>query len=131
MASREQQRAAAVPAIAQLARSPDFRSVFTIAGGYQQVIIPALPDDTVRYVLDRLAEAGGRGVLVLVTECGVMLVASLAPVSEARLGVAIDDEQVATVHPDVRVDMFFDYLQQVETVVVHRVTARLVDNQLA
>ena len=126
MATRDQLRAQTVPAVARLARSRDFRSTFAADGRRRQTIIPVLPDDTVGYALDRLDDAGGIAVLVLLTD-GVLRIASLTPASEARMVVAAEDDQVTPVHPDSRVDMFFDYLDRVGTAVVRRVAARLVD----
>jgi len=116
-----------VPAVARLARSRDFRSAFAPAGERQQTIISVLPDDTVGYVLDRLDDAGGVAVLVLLAD-GLLRIASLAPAPEARIVVAAEDDQVIPVHQDSRVDLFFDYLERVGTAVVQRVAARLVDH---
>ena len=127
MATRAQLRARTVPAVARLARSRDFRSVFATAGERQRTIISVLPDDTVGYVLDRLDEAGGSGVLVLLTD-EVLRIALLAPASEARMVVAAEDDRATPVHQDSQVDMFFDYLERVGTAVVRRVAARLVDH---
>lgn len=127
VATRAQLRARTVPAVARLARSRDFRSAFAKAGERQQTIISVLPDDTVGYVLDRLDEAGGSGVLVLLTD-EVLRIASLAPASEARMVVAAEDDRATPVQQDSQVDMFFDYLERVGTAVVRRVAARLVDH---
>lgn len=127
MATRAQLRARTVPAVARLARSRDFRSAFATAVEHQQTIISVLPDDTVGYVLDRLDEAGGSGVLVLLTD-DALRIASLAPASEARMVVAAEDDWATAVHQDSQVDMFFDYLERVGTAVVRRVAARLVDH---
>ncbi len=128
MATREQLRAQTVPAIARLARSRDFRSTFAEVGSEpcSQTIIPALPDDTVGYVLDRLREAGGSAVLVLLTEQKFQI-AALHPASAARIAVAEEDDTVTPVHEDCHVDMFLDYLAQVGTTIIKRVAARLVD----
>ena len=127
MATREQLRAQTVPAVARLARSRDFRSAFAPAGERQQTIISVLPDDTVGYVLDRLDDAGGVAVLVLLAD-GLLRIASLAPAPEARIVAAAEDDQVIPIHQDSRVDLFFDYLERVGTAVVRRVAARLVDH---
>jgi hypothetical protein len=129
VATRAQLRARTVPAVAPLARSRDFRSAFATAGERQQTIISVLPDDTVGYVLDRLDEAGGSGVLVLLAD-EALRIASLAPASasEARMVVAAEDGRATPVHQDSQVDMFFDYLERVGTAVVRRVAARLVDH---
>lgn len=127
MATREQLRTQTVPAVARLARLRDFRSAFSTPGERQQTIITVLPDDTVGYVLDRLDEAGGVAVLVLLTD-GVLRIASLTPASEARMEVTAEDDLVTPVHQNSRVDMFFDYLGEVGTAVVRRVAARLVDH---
>lgn len=128
MDAREQLRARSVPAIARLARSRDFRSTFAEVANssHEQTIIPALPDDTLGYVLDRLDEAGGKAVLVLLTE-EKLQIAALLPASPARIAVAQEDDTVTPVHDDCHVDMFFDYLAHVGTAVVKRVTAKLVD----
>ncbi|MDQ3274004.1 MAG: hypothetical protein M3Q39_02955 [Actinomycetota bacterium] len=119
-------RAQTVPAVARLARSRDFRSAFAPAGERKQMIISVLPDDTVGYVLDRLDDAGGTAVLVLLTD-EVLQIASPAPASEARMVVAAEDDQVIPVHQDSRVDIFFNHLERVGSAVVWRVAARLVD----
>lgn len=128
MATREQLRARAVPVISRLARSRDFRSSFAELTNepYDQMIIPALPDDTVGYVLDRLREAGGMAVLVMLAEQGFQI-AVLLPASPARIAVAEEDDTVIPVHEDCHVDMFFDYLAQVGTAIVKRVAAKFVD----
>ncbi len=90
------------------------------------MIISVLPDDTVGYVLDRLDDAGGTAVLVLLTD-EVLQIASPAPASEARMVVAAEDDQVIPVHQDSRVDIFFNHLERVGSAVVWRVAARLVD----
>ncbi len=54
--------------------------------------------------------------------------ASLAPASEVRMVVAAEDDRMSPIHQDSRVDMFFDYLERVDTAVVRRVAARLVDH---
>ncbi|MGB6163609.1 MAG: hypothetical protein WBF75_13760 [Pseudonocardiaceae bacterium] len=128
MATREQLRARAVPVISRLARSRDFRSAFAELTNepYEQTIILALPDDTVGYVLDRIREAGGTAVLVLLTEQRLQI-AVLLPASPARIAVAEEDDTVTPVHEDCHVDMFFDYLEDVGTAVIQRVAAKLVD----
>lgn len=129
MATREQLRARTVPAIARLSRSRDFRSTFAEVTDEprDQTIIPALPDDTVGYVLDRLREAGGTAVLVLLTE-RTLQIAALLPASDARIAVAEEDGSVTPVHEDCQVDMFFDYLTHVGTTVIKRVAAKLVEH---
>lgn len=128
MATREQMRARTVPAVARLARSRDFRSAFAGLGEpHRQTIISVLPDDSLGYVLDRLEEAGGTGVLVLLTD-EALRIALLAPASETRRAVAAGDDRVTPVHQGSRVDMFFDYLEQVGVAVVRRVSAKLVDH---
>lgn len=128
MATREQLRARTLPAIARLARSRDFRSTFAEVANEsrEQTIISVLPDDTVGYVLDRLREAGGSAVLVLLTETRFQI-AALLPASPARIAVAEEDDTVTPVQVDCRVDMFFDYLLLVGTAVIKRVAAKLVD----
>lgn len=128
MVTREQLRARAVPVISRLARSRDFRSSFAelTSEPHDQTIIPALPDDTVSYVLDRLREAGGTAVLVMLAEQRFQI-AVLLPASAARIAVAEEDDTVTPVHEDCHVDMFFDYLTQVGTAIVKRVAAKLVD----
>jgi hypothetical protein len=132
VATREQLRARAVPVISRLARSRDFRSAFAELTNepYDQTIIPALPDDTVGYVLDRLREAGGTAVLVLLTEQRLeqrLQIAVLLPASPARIAVAEEDDTVTPVHEDCHVDMFFDYLADVGTAIIKRVAAKLID----
>jgi hypothetical protein len=126
--AREQLRARNLPAVARLARSRDFRATFaevTTDSG-QQTIILVLPDDTVGYVLDRLREAGGSAVLVLLTD-EKLQIAALLPASPARIAVAEEDSTMTPMHEDSRVDMFFDYLTYVGTTVVRRVAAKLVN----
>jgi hypothetical protein len=128
VATREQLRARTLPAIARLARSRDFRSTFAevMNESSEQTIIPVLPDDTVGYVLDRVQEAGGSAVLVLLTETRFQI-AALLPASEARIAVAEEDGTVTPMHEACRVDMFFDYLACVGTTVIKRVAAKLVE----
>jgi hypothetical protein len=118
----------AAPAIARLTLSRDFRCAFAEVADepHHQTIIPALPDDTVGYVLDRLREAGGKAVLVLVME-EKLQIAALLPASPARIAVAEEDDTVTPVHEDCHVDMFFDYLAQVRTAIIKRVAAKLLD----
>lgn len=125
VATRAQLRARTVPVVARLARSRDFRSAFAAAGN-RQTIISVLPDDTVGYVLDRVDEAGGSAVLVLLTD-EALRIATLGPESAARLDVAAADDRVSAVREDSRVDMFFRYLEWEGSVVVRRVAAQLVD----
>lgn len=128
MVTREQLRLRAAPTIGRLVRSRDFRSAFaeTANESHEQTIIPALPDDTVGYVLDRLRDAGGSAVLVLLTE-EKFQIAALLPASAARIAVAEEDDTLTPVHEDCHVDMFLAYLAKVGTVVVRRVAAKLVD----
>lgn len=126
--TREERRLRAAPAIGRLIRSRDFRSAFAEVADddpHHQTIIPALPDDTVGYVLDRLREAGGKAVLVLLTE-QTFQIAALLPASPARIAVAEEDDTVTPVHENCHVDMFFEYLARVGTMVVSRVAAKLV-----
>ena len=126
-ASRTQQRMDTIPAIARLARSRDYRTAFEeILGSRQQTIITALPDDTLGYVLDLLDDAGGSAILAMATG-GAVRIAALLPASQARLAVAVEDDRVAEVHRDSRVDMFFALLDQGGPLVVRQVAARLVD----
>lgn len=127
MATREQLRAQTIPAVARLARSRDFRSAFAeiAVEPRQQTIISTLPDDTVGYVLDRLQEAGGTAILVLLTD-RELHIAALQPASDARIAVAEEDDSITEVHEDSQVEMIFNYLAQMGTVVIKRVTAKLV-----
>ena len=59
--------------------------------------------------MDRLDEAGGVAVLALLTD-GVLRIASLTPAEAATT----EDDQVTPVHQDSRVDMFFDYLGELD-----------------
>ncbi|MGH3872001.1 MAG: hypothetical protein ACRDSR_10895 [Pseudonocardiaceae bacterium] len=117
-----------MPAIARLARSRDFRSTFAEEAQepHDQTIIPALADDTVGYVIDRLEEAGGTAVLVVLTG-ETFQIATLLPASDARIAVAVEDDTVPPVHENCQVSMLFDYLERVGTTVIKRVAARLVD----
>jgi hypothetical protein len=127
VATRAELRARTVPAVARLARSRDFRAALAPFGGHQLTIISVLPDDTVGYVLDRLDEAGGSGVLVLLTEESLRI-AVLEPASQARSLAAVEDNHLAMVHRESRVDMFLDYLERVGTIVVRQVAVRLIDH---
>lgn len=128
MENKDKRRAHTLPAIARLARSRDFRAAFAevFDKAHAQAIIPALPDDTISYVLDRLQESGGKAVLVMLTE-GAFRIAVLLPASPARIAVAVEDDTVTPLHEDCHVDMFFDYLACVGTTVIERVAAKLVD----
>src|SRR5947209_364711 len=124
--NKDKRRARTLPAIARLARSRDFRSTFAevFDESHAQTIIPALPDDTVSYVLDRLQEAaGGKAVLVMLVE-GEFHIAVLLPASPARIAVAEEDDTVTPLHENCHVDMFFDYLACVGTTVIKRVAAK-------
>lgn len=127
MATREQLRARAVPAIFRLARFRDFRSTLAEVAHnpHDLMIISALPDDTMGYVLDRLHEAGGKAVLVMLTD-ERLHIAALLPASPARIAVAEEDGTVTQVHEHCHVAMLFDYLAQVGTAVFKRVAAKLV-----
>ncbi|MCA1704574.1 MAG: hypothetical protein LC808_15460 [Actinobacteria bacterium] len=92
----------------------------------RQTIIPVLSDDTVGYVLNLLDTAGGSAVMVLTGD--TMRIATLCPVSEARLTGAAEDDLVTEVHEGSRVDVFFALLEQTGSAVVRRVAARLVDH---
>jgi hypothetical protein len=129
VASREQRRAQTIPAVARLARSRDFRSTFAevAAEPGKQTIISALPDDTLDYVFDRLRDAGGTAILVLLTN-QTFHIATLQPASEARLEVAKEDGRVIEVHETCRVDMFFHCLEVLGATVVERVAAKLVNH---
>ena len=132
MATREELRAQArartIPEVARLVRSRDFRSAFVqLTDSRQQTIISVLPDDTMGYVLDRLREAGGTAILVLLTELAYYI-AVLLPASDARLAVAEEDDSITEVHVNSQVDMFFEYLTKRQTAVIRRVAAKLVDH---
>lgn len=125
---RMQQRMHTIPTVARLTRSRDYRKAFeVILGSRQQTIITALPDDTLGYVLDLLNDAGGSAILAMLVD-DVVHLAALVPASEARMEVATEDDRVAEVHHDSRVDMFFALLDQGGPLVVREVSARLVDN---
>jgi hypothetical protein len=68
--SRDERRARLLPAVAKLTRSPAFRA----ACGPEATIIMVLPDDTVTYVVDRLAQAESPAVLVLPGDAGMRIV---------------------------------------------------------
>ena len=129
MVTEGDRRARAVPGLAKLARSRDFRtSLAKISGSdHAQTIIVALPDDTMGYVFDHLREAGGVAALALVRDSDVAELAICWPASPARVAVAEEDDSLAHIHRDSPVEMFFDYLAKVHTAVVHCVAAQLVD----
>jgi hypothetical protein len=122
-------RARAVPGLAKLVRSRDFRTSLAKAAGddHVQTIIVALPDDTMGYVFDHLHEAGSIGALALVKDGQVSRLAIFWPATPARVAVAEEDDSLAQIHRDSPVEIFFAYLARVHTAVVHCVTARLVD----
>lgn len=126
--SRMQRRMATLPAVARLTRSLDYCRAFQAAlGSREQTIITALPDDPFGYVLDLLDDADGSAILAMLVD-EVVHLAALVPASQARLEVAVEDDRVADVHRDSRVDMFFALLDQGGPLVVRQVSARLVDN---
>ena len=129
MATKDDLRARAVPGLAKLARSRDFRtSLARVTGAdHVQTIIVVLPDDTMGYVFDRLREAGGVGALALLEGEEVSKIAMLWPASPARVEVAREDDSIAKIHRDSPVEMFFDLLERVHTTVVQCVAAQLVD----
>lgn len=132
MVDRQQRRALTIPAIARVTRSRDFRSSLATSGGdpRKQTMIALLPDDTVGYMLDRAAEAGGAVVAAMLTDDGACSIAVLSPASEARLALAEEDDAVTDLNDDIHVAMFFDYLASLRTVaVVRRVAARLVSTE--
>ncbi len=128
MADREDQRAKLVPRAARALRSRDWRSTLTKAAGQsdRHTVVVALPDDPMGYVLARLDEAGGAGVVAL--ERGEDLeLAVLWPASPARAQVAAEDDTLAVVHDDSPVSMFFDLLRIDGMAVVSRHAARIID----
>lgn len=126
--SRMQRRMATLPAVARLTRSLDYCRAFQAAlGSREQTIITALPDDPFGYVLDLLDDADGSAILAMLVD-EIVHLAALVPASQARLEVAVEDDRVAEVHRDSRVDMFFALLDQGGPLVVRQVSARLVDN---
>lgn len=123
-----QRRMATLPAVARLTRSLDYCRAFQAAlGSREQTIITALPDDPFGYVLDLLDDADGSAILAMLVD-EIVHLAALVPASQARLEVAVEDDRVAEVHRDSRVDMFFALLDQGGPLVVRQVSARLVDN---
>lgn len=62
MSERDQRRLRILPTAARLART--FHPALTDHDGQELLVIPALPDDTVAYVLDRLEQSGDAGVVV-------------------------------------------------------------------
>lgn len=120
-------RMATLPVIARLTRSRDYCKAFEAAlGSRWQPIISALPDDPIGYVLDLLDDEGGSAILAMLVD-DVVRLAVLLPASRARLEVAAEDDRVAEVHRDSRVDMFFELLDQGGPLVVRQVAARLMD----
>lgn len=130
MVTREQQRADTVPELARLMRSRDFITLLRSLSrdSAKVTIITALPDDRMGYVLDRLREGGGVGVVALRRGQTDWRVAVMAPASHERIAVAQEDDSLAEVHGDSRVDMFFECLSHTSVMVVQRVAARLVSD---
>ena len=128
MATREDRRAEAVPGVARLVRSRDFRTSLARVTGESnaQTIVVALPDDRVGYIFDRVREAGGVAAVAMV-DGQVCKIAIMFPASAARVAVAEEDDSLSQIHPDSRIDMFFDYLEIATIVVVRCVAARLID----
>lgn len=87
-------------------------------------VIPALPDDTMGYVFDRLADAGGRGVVAMSSSDSFDL-AVLWPATQARVTVALEDDQIAPVHRDSHVRMLFQHLHDVRSAVIWEVAVEL------
>ena len=79
------------------------------------------------YVFDHLHGAGSIGALALVKEDQVVRLAVFWPATPARVAVAKEDDNLAQIHRDSPVEMFFAYLSRVHTAVVQCVTAQLVD----
>lgn len=79
MDDRSQLRLQALPAVSQLTRTREFRekvmgNELNTLRGRELTIITVLPDDTVTYLLARLAEAGSPAVLALSGDDGVRVV---------------------------------------------------------
>jgi hypothetical protein len=130
-AAREDARARLVPAIAQMVGTRDFRATFAAATGRsdEHTIIVALPDDRMGYVFDRIRDAQGCAA-VLVAPCGDEYeIAEMWPASDARVAVAAEDDSLTPVDDECEVSFFFEYLHQAGTVVVSRITARLIDRE--
>jgi hypothetical protein len=72
-------------------------------------------------------ERGSVGALALVGDDQVARLAIFWPATPAGVAVAEEDDNLAQVHRDSPVEMFFDYLARVHTAVVQCVTAQLVD----
>jgi hypothetical protein len=95
--------------------------------GRDITVIPALPDDSMGYVLTRLQEAKQTGVIAMIQDGQVLCSAILFRASPARVEVAEEDDVVMKVHDDSTVDFFFHVLKETgRDVVVSRVAARLV-----
>jgi hypothetical protein len=128
VATREAARARLFPAAARALRARDFRTTFGEHSNERQhhSIILALPDDTMKYVFDRLAESDCRAVVVMARGESFDL-ALVSPASPARVEVAIEDDALSPVHENSDVAMFFEYLRLQKTVVVQRISARFID----
>ena len=130
MDTKEDRRARAVPGLAKLVRSRDFRTSLARSAGttHAQTIIVVLPDDTMGYVFDHLTWAGGTGALALVKGERVSRLAIFWPATPERVAVAKEDDSLAQIHRDSPAEMFFAYLARVHTAVVQCVAAQLVDD---
>lgn len=128
MESREQRRAEFVRGVAKIMRSRDFRSALDTGTGRSDshIVVVALPDDSMRYVFDHLAQAGGSGAVVLVQDGPIEMV-TMRPASAAQVQVAQEDDGVARIHEDSPVDMFFECLRQARTLVIAQHTATIID----
>lgn len=134
MASREQRRAELVPALAKITRRRDFRTSLSNAcgDGNELTVIPVLADDTMTYVFDRLRDSDQRGVVAMQgDECFELAV--VWPATSARQTVAQEDDNLAQIHGESEVGMFFGYLRERGTLVVEEIVARIMpgDMQLA
>lgn len=124
---RAERRAKLVPALAKVTRRPEFRASMSGAAGPDGglTIIPVLPDDTMGYVFDRLREADDRGVIAMHAD-SEWRIALTWPTTVARATVARDeDDNIAPVHRDCEVAMFFELLLRNPTLVTAEIVARL------
>lgn len=128
-------RAGLVPEIARRFRSPEAREFLLAATGRNDhTIIPVMPDDTVKYTLDRLREASGRGLVVMLREdgrgfyCAIFLPPSPADVEEAE-----HQNNIINVREDCSVSMLFTCLRVTKgPMVIRRIAAvQLMDGDLS
>lgn len=127
MDSREQERARHFPQLARLLRTPAFRSAMSSETGHQTIII-ALPEDTMGYVLARLRDAHGRGVVAL-ADRGLFQLAVVEPASQDQIKAADEENDLLCVGDGATAAFFFEVLAMKHTMIFKAAfAAKMIDD---